>query len=131
MSRSACTVRRNGVTRGSAAGDAMGTASSRALLPMASPGATGADPVDGLTAGRPNVGEAASVLRGPAEASWPDGAEPSTAASAPLSVPTAARTATPADSLCRRPPRPNDLAIPGLPWSGAQRPQCRTGRTFV
>ena len=29
---------------------------------MASPGATGADPVDGLTAGRPNVGEAASVL---------------------------------------------------------------------
>ena len=28
---------------------------------MASPGATGEDPVDGRTAGRPNVGEAASA----------------------------------------------------------------------
>ena len=63
MSRSACTVRCSGATWGSAAAmTRSGRASSLALLPMASPGATGADPVDGLTAGRPNPGAAASVL---------------------------------------------------------------------
>ena len=98
---------------------------------MASPGATGADPVDGLTAGRPNVGEAASAPPAPAEASWPDGAELSTATSAPLSVPTAARTATPADSVCRRPPRPNDLAIRRPPSVRCTKPPCRTSQTFV
>ncbi len=126
MSRSACTVRCNGATLGSAADDpAMGTASSLALLPMASPGATGADPVDGLTAGSPNVGAAASALPGPAEAGWPDGAEPSTATSTPLRVPTAARTATPADSVCRRPPRPNDLAIRRPPSVRCTEQPCR------
>ena len=70
-----------------------------ALLPIASPGATGVDPVDGRTAGSPNVGEDASAAPARAEASWPDGVELSTATSAPLSVPTAARTATPADSV--------------------------------
>ncbi len=44
--------------------EAVGTAaSSRALVPMVSPGATGADPVDGLTVGQAERrSEAASLL---------------------------------------------------------------------
>src|ERR1700722_3077692 len=89
MSRSAWTLRRSGATLGSAA-------------------ATGAEPVEGRTEGRPNEGAAASA---PTVTGWPEGAELSTATSAPLSVPTAARTQRAADSVFPRPPRLIDLAI--------------------
>src|SRR3984957_2614972 len=71
MSRSAWTLRRSGATLGCAAadGDAMGTASSLALFPLASPGGTGAEPVEGRTEGRPNDGAAASR---PTVADWPE-----------------------------------------------------------
>ena len=59
ISRSAWTLRRSGATRGSAAAArAVGTASSLALVPRVSPGATGDDPVDGLTVGRPKAEDA-------------------------------------------------------------------------
>ena len=99
-------VRRNAATRETPpAGTvlAVGTASSLALFPRASPGATGADPVDGLTTGRPNSED--DVAGMPAGTVEPDGALLSTAMTAPVSVPVAASMATPTDSIRRRPPR--------------------------